>query len=94
MKSAMGKAQLGDKDMLNDILNTEKQLVSVYASFLCECADMDGRQVFAGNLNQTAQDQYATFQLMQQKGWYQTEQAQKQKVDQARQTLTQMQSEL
>lgn len=88
------KAQLDDKSMLNDMLNTEKQLVGVYASFLCECAAPDARQIFSGNLNQTAQDQYQTFKLMQQKGWYQLEQAEAQKINQARQALSQVKSEL
>lgn len=94
MKAEAVNSKLDDKNMLTDILNTEKQLVSVYASFLCECASMDGRQIFSGNLNQTAQDQFQTFQLLQQKGWYQLEQAEQQKIDQARQSMSQMQSEL
>ena len=88
------QAQMDDKNMLNDMLNTEKQLVGVYASFLCECASQDGRQLFAGNLTQTAQDQFQTFRLMQQKGWYQVEQAEKGKINQARQTMAQIKTEL
>ncbi|MDR2515683.1 MAG: spore coat protein [Christensenellaceae bacterium] len=88
------QAQMSDKTMLTDMLGTEKRLVGLYATFLCECASEDLRQLFQSTLNSTSQDQHQTFCQMQQRGWYNIENAEAQKVNQARQELTQLKSQL
>lgn len=86
--------KMTDKVMLDDMLSTEKRMVGLYATFLCECASEDLHQVFCQNLHQTATDQHQTFLQMQQKGWYPIEQAELQKVNQAKQQLSQMKGQL
>mgnify|MGYP000997843891 CR=1 FL=1 len=86
--------KMSDKVMLDDMLSTEKRLVGQYATFLTECAREDLRDVFQNNFECTADDQYQTFVQMQQRGWYKVEQAEMQKLNQAKQELTQLKSQL
>ncbi|MBC8529989.1 spore coat protein [Christensenellaceae bacterium NSJ-44] len=86
--------QLTEQDMLTDLLSQEKQIVGLYSVAITEASTPEFRQVLGNNFTNTTQDQYQTFDYMQQKGFYKIKQAQAQDIDQAKQTYCKMENEL
>jgi len=78
-----------DKEILNDALIGEKQLCATYNTFAGECSNEQLKNAFLNILDDTHTIQYGIFRDMQSRGWYQVEQAEKQKIQQAKQTLCQ-----
>lgn len=80
---------LGEKEMLNDFLISQKQLTSTYNTYAGECVSEQLRNTFLNILDDEHKIQADLFCDMQSNGWYQVEQADQQKVTQARQKLSQ-----
>ncbi len=85
---AQKKCALDDYEIISDVLGCEKQLVKLYSTALCESAEEPLRDVIRENLTECAADQYATFEYMQKRGMYKTEQADEEKILQAKQHFT------
>jgi spore coat protein F len=85
---------MGEKEILNDMLNTEKEIVKLYSSAVTESSCPNMRQVLMRNATQTADDQFNIFNVMVNKGYYQKKDAQEQDVQQAMQKFQQIQSQL
>lgn len=88
------QANLSEKDLLNDLLNQEKQLVNSYATFITEASCPNLRQVLTTQLGETATQQYQIFDQMRQKGYYQTKDAPSNEVMQTKQKFAQMKNTL
>ncbi|MDR2606190.1 MAG: spore coat protein [Oscillospiraceae bacterium] len=88
--SAMaGASCFKDKEILNDALIGEKQICSAYNTFAGECSCEQLKNAFLSVLDDTHRIQYSLFRDMQSRGWYPTEQAEKQKIQQTKQKLCQ-----
>lgn len=87
-------ASLGEWDMVQDMLSCAKALADAYSVQTLEGSCPQLRQIMMENWSQTVTDQYAIFQAMQNKGWYQVKNAEQQEVAQAKQTFTQVKSQL
>ncbi len=85
---------LTEQELLNDLLNQEKHLISSYASYIQEASCPNLRKILSNQFNQTSADQYQVFDQMRQKGYYQTKDASDQEVQQAKQNFKTMQSQL
>jgi len=85
---------MSEKDLLNDLLNQEKQIMSSTSTFIQESSCENLRRMLTDQFEQTSHDQYTIFDHMRQKGYYPTDDAQTQKVEQAKQAFRNMQSEL
>lgn len=85
---------MGEKEILNDLLNTEKQLITTYSTAVTESSCANMRQLLLRNITQLSDDQYNVFNTMVNKGYYQKKDAQDQDVQQAKQKFQQMQSQL
>lgn len=85
---------LSEQELLNDLLNQEKQLMSSYASYIQEASCQNLRKILTNQFNQTSQDQFQVFDQMRQKGYYQTKDASDQEVQQAKQNFKTMQGQL
>lgn len=85
---------MGEKEILNDLLNQEKQIIGVYSTAVTESSCPNMRQVLLRNITQSSEDQLSVFQTMVTKGYYQTKDAQDQEVQQAKQKFQQMQGQL
>lgn len=85
---------MGEKEILNDMLNTEKEIVKLYSSAVTESSCANMRQVLMRNITQTADDQFNIFNVMINKGYYQKKDAKEQDVQQAKQRFQQLQSQL
>lgn len=84
-RSARERCALDDYEIISDVLGSEKQLVKLYSTALCESAEEPLRDVIRGNLIECANDQYKTFEFMEERGLYPTEQAPEEKITQAKQ---------
>lgn len=87
-------SQWDDRCMMGDLLDTTKHITGMYGTNVCEGSNDTLRQVLQFNLDEAANDQFQIFQQMQQRGWYQTKQAQQQDVQQAKQKFSQQMQQL
>lgn len=83
-----------EQELLNDLLNQEKQMVTTYAAFLTEASCHNLRKLLSGQLNQTSHDQYQVFEQMRDKGYYQGKDASDQEVSQVKSAYKAMRDEL
>ncbi|MDL2224632.1 spore coat protein [Eubacteriales bacterium OttesenSCG-928-M02] len=83
-----------EKELMTDMLNYQKHLMSIYTSSLAETADPQLRNTLQSHFSTIANDQFKLWQLMNQKGYYPIEQADMEKLTQQKQAAQQMQSTL
>ena len=79
---------LGEKEILQDALMSQKHITEGYNTFAGECVSEPLRSAFLNILNEEHDIQADVFNQMQSHGWYQTESAPPQKVQQARQKFS------
>ncbi len=94
MGSSGSQQSFGDQEMMNDVLSSQKLLTGNYNNFANECASPALLSEMMNILNEEHQIQHQVFDEMQKRGWYQTEPAQQQKVDQCKQQYATQQSSL
>lgn len=82
-------ATMGDKEMLQDSLLSQKLITNNYNLFAGECVNPQLRGAMMNILGDEHQIQNDIFSNMQQNGWYPTEPADQNKVQQARQKFSQ-----
>lgn len=82
---------LREKEMLNDLLASQKQITASYNTFAGECVNPSLRNAFLNILGDEHQIQADIFSNLQANGWYQPEQAEQQKIQQTQQKLSQQQ---
>jgi spore coat protein CotF len=87
MKVTKSDTSLNEKDAIQDMLESEKQLISFYATALYEGSSKTVRKEFATNLNSVAGNQYSLFSQMSSRGYYTPAPAQKQMIDQINDTF-------
>jgi len=80
---------LHEKEMLNDLLATQKQMTASYNTFAGECVNPNLRNAFLNILDDEHRIQADIFGNLQANGWYQPEQADQQKIQQTQQKLSQ-----
>jgi len=73
-----------EKDLLQDILVLEKDIVKSYGSYLVEASCPNLRDTLDQNMKASADDQFSVFNAMQSRGYYQTKDAPQQEVQQAK----------
>ncbi|MDE6293655.1 MAG: spore coat protein, partial [Clostridiales bacterium] len=86
--TAQEKCQLDDYEIISDVLGSEKQIVKLYSTALCETAEENLRDIIRDNFTEAAADQYKVFSYMQENGMYKTEQATEEKILEAKQQFT------
>ena len=83
-----------EKELMNDLIASEKQVTSAYSVGITEASCPNLRQHLTKCLNESQAIQYQLFNAMQQRGWYQTKQAQTQDVQNAKTKYNQMKGDL
>ena len=73
-----------EKDMLQDLLVLEKDIVKAYGSYLVEASCPKLRDVVSQNLEDTANDQFGVFNQMLSRGYYPVKDAPEQEESQAK----------
>lgn len=81
----MNQKGLQDKEIMNDLLASEKAMTGSYDLLTNECATAQVRNEFLNILNEEHQIQADVFDEMKKRGWYPTPAAQQKMVDEARQ---------
>jgi len=71
----MNTTNLSEKDMMQDLLATEKQTISAYSTGITETSCENLRKTLLNNFRTSEETQYKIFDTMKQKGWYQTKDA-------------------
>jgi spore coat protein F len=77
-------SNLKEKDLLQDLLVLEKDIVKYYGNYLVEASCPKLRDVVSQNLDDTANDQFGIFNQMQSRGYYPVKDAPEQEVTQAK----------
>jgi len=77
-----------EKEMLDDMLSSQKFVTDGYNTFASECATPIIKTEFINILTEEHQIQNEIFMEMQKRGWYQTEAADQNKVCQAEQKFS------
>ncbi len=82
MKLQKSDTTLNEKDAITDLLESEKQLMSLYTTALFEGSTQSMRKDFTNHLYSVAENQYCLFSQMTTRGYYAPPPAQKQMIDQ------------
>ncbi|WPC42236.1 spore coat protein [Clostridium sp. JS66] len=81
---------MNDKEMAQDLLATEKQVISAYSTGITESSCMNLRNTLVDNFKNAQEVQYKVFDAMRQKGWYATKDAPDNEVQQLKNECNQM----
>lgn len=79
----------GDREMMEDVLSSQKFVTEGYNTFANECASPAVMSELMNILNEEHQIQHEVFDEMVKRGWYQTESAPQKKIDQCKQQYSQ-----
>lgn len=86
--------KLSDKDIMQDLLTSEKHIVSSYSAGITESSCQNLRTTLINNFKSAQDIQYKVFDTMKQKGWYQTKDAADTDVQQLKNESNQIMGEL
>ncbi len=75
---------IGDREIMDDILNSQKQITGSYNTFSNECVHPTLQADFLNILKEEHNIQFAVFTEMQKRGWYEPETAQQKKISDTR----------
>lgn len=81
----MATQGFADKDMMTDVLSSQKSITGVYNTYANECACVNLKADMMNILKEEHQIQHDVFTEMQKRGWYQTEPAEMTKINEAKQ---------
>jgi spore coat protein CotF len=84
------QGSMGDVEMVNDSIASQKLISSAYDTFANECATPNLRDEFINLLKDEHQIQAELFTEMQKRGWYQVKAADQQQITQAKQKFQNM----
>lgn len=76
---------LPEKELMTDVLSSQKFVTDSYNTFTNECATPNVRNEFMQILQEEHQIQAEVFDAMKTRGWYQAPAADQQKIQQAKQ---------
>ena len=82
------KPFMPEKEMLSDVLSSQKQVTENYNTFANECANPQLRGALMQLLNDEHAIQFDVFTEMHNRGFYPTPMADQQKIDQAKQKFS------
>lgn len=87
MKITKMDCTLNEKDTLQDLLESEKQLMSLYTTALFEGSSKTVRKNFSENLLGVAENQYNIYTQMRSRGYYEPQTAKKDMINEANKTF-------
>ncbi len=81
----MNNIPMQDKELLDDVLSSQKFITDIYNSYANECATAGIRDDMLTILREEHDIQADIYNEMSMRGWYQAQPAEQQKIDQAKQ---------
>ena len=91
MDGTKNSKKYDDKLMMSDALYSQKLITENYNIFANECAEQQIRDIFITILNEEHQIQADVFDEMNKRGWYSTQKAEQQQIQQVKQKFQNMQ---
>lgn len=85
---------MNEKELMHDLLTTEKANISAYSTGITESSCPNLRDTLINNFKNAQDVQYKVFDAMRQKGWYPTKDAPESEVTQLKNETNQMAREL
>ncbi|WP_333858958.1 spore coat protein [Clostridium sp.] len=85
---------MDEKELMQDLLTSEKQVISAYSTGITETSCVNLRNTLVNNFKNAQDVQYKIFDTMRQKGWYPTKDAQTSEVQQLKDQSNQIMSSL
>ena len=82
--------KMTEKEMMTDLLSSEKFLTGVYNTYCCEAATSNVKSTLMSLLQDVHRMQEESFGEMSSRGWYQLEKAEEQKLNSEKQKFSQM----
>ena len=77
-----------DKNIMTDVLSTQKSVTACYNYSANEAANANVKNLFIDLLNEEHNIQHDVFEEMSKRGWYPTEQASDTKINEVKSTYT------
>lgn len=87
------KQDLTERELLTDLLHTEKDMTKTYAGSVTESASPALRKLLIRNMTECAEDQLCVFEEMNRRNMYPTKQAQQQEIQTAKQNMQNLSDE-
>ena len=84
----MANSAFSDQDMLTDDLSSQKFITDVYNTYANECANVALKNQLMNILTEEHDIQFDIYSEMAKRGWYQTEAADQNKINQAKQKFS------
>lgn len=82
-----------ERELLTDLLHTEKELTKNYAGSCTETASPELRQILLRNMTECSNDQYTVFDEMRKRNLYNTKNAPQQELQTAKQSMQDLQDQ-
>ncbi len=89
----MKTSSMSERELLTDLLNSEKALVKDYASNCTEASCPQLRNILVNCMSECAGDQFAVFEQMHMRNMYNTKQAKSQDIETAKQDMTKLENQ-
>lgn len=90
----MNNAIFSEREIMNDVLSSEKQMITAYGTYLTESTCENLRSELVKIINEKQQLQYQVFDTMRQKGWYNVKNANLNEVQNSTQKFQGMQQQM
>jgi len=84
----MNNQTMGDKELMNDSIASQKLIESTYCTFANECVNPSLRTDFLNILKEEHDIQADLFTEVQKRGWYQTKPADQNEIAQSKQKFS------
>ena len=89
----MDNQNMTERELLTDLLHTEKNMTTVYAGSCTECESTELRRILLQNMTECSNDQYTVFDEMRKRSMYNPKTAPSQEVQQAKNNMRTLISE-
>lgn len=86
----MNNQTMGDKELMNDSIASQKLIESTYNTYANECVNPSLRSDFLNILKEEHDIQADLFSEVQKRGWYQTKPADQNEIAQSKQKFSSM----
>ncbi len=94
MRQSKQETTLNEKDALQDMLNAEKQIMTYYAAALTEGSCKAFRKEILKQYSAGAETQFAVFEQMLARGYYQVRPAEKMLIDQTAENFSKIKKQI
>ena len=89
----MNDQNMTERELLTDLLHTEKNMTTVYAGSCTECSSPELRRILIRHMTECSNDQYAVFDEMRKRSLYNPKNAPRQEVSEAKQKMTDLKNQ-